>query len=240
MTTPSDEPPAGGFGTKPGAPMRRIAGPPARSRVRGTLVVIALFTVALAGTAFVACERRIQVIADDQTIIIKAVPGDDVTYRLSDQQPFVRALDDDGQMKGYLFRVPVPVNARPKSGVLPIQINYRTWIGLRRTTWVSLDVDEEQLRYFFMAMWSGGWNGVARFDGVDRVRIDAPNERCIRWRYGFDGAAPTLELAEGARELAVPASVALVTFKPALCKKAPHVCTLTISRSVENPTRTCD
>lgn len=137
------------------------------------------------------------------------------------------------------FRVPSPREDRPARGKLPIQLNYRTWFGPRRTKWVALDVDDEQLRYFFSMMWSGGWNSLARFEGDDRMSMIAPNEGCIRWRYGFDGASPSSEVPEGAQAVSVPPAVKSVTWQLVLCKIR-RSCTVTFFRDRRDPQRSCD
>lgn len=245
MKTPKEAPesrtpPAGGFGAASGKSLERRPVPVTRiPRSRVVLgCVVAVFVLAYA--AWFALERRIEVIADSSTVIVKAVPGDDLRYRLSTNDAFaVAAGQDVAGAKNYIFRLPIPEEARPKRGKLPIQIDYRTWLGPRTKAWVSLDIDEEQLRYFFSSMWSGGWSYVARFEGDGRMSFGVSNERCIRWRYGLDGAAPRIDLEEGARELTVPVSVQSVVFEPVLCKLGHYSCKVTVFRDNRTPARDC-
>lgn len=243
MTRPDEaldetRPPAGGLGADPGQGAAWSPAPAASRSLAWIFLVLAGGCLVLAfAIVFFALESRISLVGDERTVIISALPGDDVKLRLSEKAPFEVTTPDRWN---YNFEAPVPLEARlQRRGTLPIQINYRTWFGPRRTTWVAFDVDADQIRQFSMGMWSGGWVSAARFEGGDRWTIAAPNERCVRWRYGFDGAPPSIELPEGAREIRAPAGVQSLKMKAVLCQRAAPTCPITFYRDGRDPDLKC-
>lgn len=207
--------------------MGPVAAPPSPRSTRQ----FAFGAVVLVLVGLVGCERfleaRIQVVADDRNVYLHQVPtfpGSEVQYRLPGEP--VRLAPWDAQ--GFFVTVPLVENERPLRGAVPIELRFRTVLGIPWRTNVVFDADAEQVRRFGMGAWSGGWHHAFRFEG-DHVQIAFENERCVRWRYGLNGEEPTRDVPEYATFIDA-GDAHTVKFRAVVCKPTFPRCTYTLGR----------
>lgn len=170
------------------------------SDARWLALPVGALVLAIAGWMLI--ESRIDVVSDERNVYIHQLPADRdavVRYRIGDEPYAVAPWDE----KGYYVTVPLETDRRPLRGVVPIDLEYRTWVGgLPRTKRISFDVDEAQIRSLRASLGSGGAAYLFQLEG-ERLHIRAENERCVRWTYSVGDDTTEHEVPEHAEYIDV-------------------------------------
>ncbi len=183
-------------------------------------------------TAFFSCvlffstvpfEMRMRADAERRptgwNLYLKNVPGTSVSYRASPGGSFLPA---EREPNGYYDKLTVEALPSDDLGVMPVEIEYTTWVGLHRRTTFAFDMTAWQAGRAWSNVYSSGgscWvsREVPNGSGWRTVRIGMASNACVRWRYGLTADHVETLLPVGATTFTVPESTGSVYVRQHIC-----------------------
>ncbi len=183
-------------------------------------------------TAFFACvvvfsplpfETRMRADAErgptGWKIYLKNVPGRSISYRQSAGGPFVPAEHDPS---GYYDMLTIEAPPADDLGIMPIEIEYTTWVGVPRRTTFAFDMTAWQASRAWSNVYSSGgacWllRDAQQGSGTRTLRIGMTSDACVRWRYGVAPDRVDTLLPVGAKTFTVPDGTGAVYVRQHIC-----------------------
>lgn len=153
------------------------------------------------------------------TIYLKNVPGSSISYRTSAGGPFRPAAHDP---EGYYDALTIEAPPSDDLGVMPIEIEYRTWLQIPRRTTFVFDMTAWQASRAWSNVYSSGaacWlsRETQQGSGTTTIRIGMVSDACVRWSYGLSPDHVDTLLPVGATTFTVPEGTGAVYARQHIC-----------------------